>query len=44
MKTVNETFTDAEHERLAAVKGARTWRDAILEEFGVEVETEAARP
>lgn len=41
MKTVNETFTDDEHDRLATVKGDRTWREAILEEFGV-TETEVA--
>jgi hypothetical protein len=35
VKTIRETFTDAEHARLAEVKGDRTWREAILEEFGV---------
>ena len=44
MKTVNETFTDAEHEQLVAVKGARTWRDAILEQFNVQRETEMRTP
>lgn len=32
---LNETFSDTEHERLTTVKGDRTWREAILEEFGV---------
>ena len=35
MKTIYETFEDAEHEALTEVKGDRTWREAILEEFGV---------
>lgn len=33
MKTINETFTDDELEQLKAVKGDRTWREAILDEF-----------
>lgn len=33
---LNETFTDDEHDALSDVKGDRTWRLAILEEFGVE--------
>jgi len=36
MKNINETFTDNEIEALRDVKGARTWREAILEEFGIE--------
>jgi hypothetical protein len=36
MKNINETFTDDELERLKAVKDDRTWREAILQEFGVE--------
>jgi hypothetical protein len=35
MKTINETFTDSEMDELRAVKGERTWREAILEEFDV---------
>lgn len=41
---INEAFTAEEMHALRSVKGARTWREAILEEFGVEIETEAARP
>lgn len=44
MKRVNEIFTDEEHAALSTVKGARTWREAILSEFGVEPEAEVARP
>jgi len=36
MRRVNAMFTDAEHEGLRSAKGDRTWREAILEEFGVE--------
>lgn len=36
MKTLNQTFEDDEFKRLEAVKGSRSWRRAILEEFGVE--------
>lgn len=36
MKNINETFTDAEMERLQDVKGDRTWREAVLQEFGVD--------
>lgn len=36
MKRVYETFTDDEHEQLLEIKGNRTWREAILEEFGVD--------
>lgn len=35
MKTINETFTDDELKRLKEIKGDRTWREAILDEFGV---------
>lgn len=38
MKQLNETFTDAEFEQLKDAKGGRTWRDAILAEFGVSDE------
>lgn len=44
MKTVNETFTDAEYEQFVAVKGARTWRDTILEGFDVQREAEVRAP
>jgi hypothetical protein len=36
MKTLNETFNQDEFEKLVDVKGERSWREAILEEFGVE--------
>jgi len=36
MKTLNETFNQEEFEKLLDVKGERSWREAILEEFGVE--------
>lgn len=39
MKQINETFTESEHEALSDVKGSRTWRAAILEEFGVTEDT-----
>ena len=35
MKNINETFTDDEIEAMRDVKGDRTWREAILDEFGV---------
>ena len=35
MKNINETFTDDELARLKEIKGDRTWREAILDEFGV---------
>jgi len=35
MKTINETFTEGEMDALREVKGDRTWREAILDEFGV---------
>ena len=35
MKNINETFTDDEIEAMREVKGDRTWREAILDEFGV---------
>lgn len=38
MKQLNETFEDSEHAKLATIKGDRTWREAILEEFGVETD------
>jgi hypothetical protein len=36
VKRINETFTDSEHSALSEAKGERTWREAILEEFGVQ--------
>ena len=36
MRTINETFTDDEIEAMRDVKGDRTWREAILQEFGVK--------
>lgn len=36
MKTINETFTEDEIDALQDVKGNRTWREAILQEFGVD--------
>jgi hypothetical protein len=38
VKHLSETFTDSEHEELSQVKGDRSWREAILEEFGVDKE------
>ena len=35
MKNINETFTDDEIDAMREVKGDRTWREAILDEFGV---------
>ena len=35
MKQLNETFDDDDFQALTEVKGDRTWREAILEEFGV---------
>jgi len=31
MRTINETFTEEEFQKLQAVKGEKTWRDLILE-------------
>jgi len=36
MRSLSERFTDDEFEQLKDEKGDRSWRDAILEEFGVE--------
>lgn len=37
MKSINPTFTEKEHYQLKEIKGEnRTWREAMLEEFGVE--------
>lgn len=30
MKTINETFTDEEHERLIEEKGELSWHDFIM--------------
>lgn len=35
MKHLRETFTDDEFKALKDVKGDRSWREAILDEFGV---------
>jgi hypothetical protein len=35
MRQLNTTFEDETFEALAQVKGERTWREAIREEFGV---------
>lgn len=35
MRGISESFTDGEFEQLKDVKGDRSWREAILEEFGV---------
>lgn len=35
MQHLNVAFDDDDAEALEAVKGDRTWREAILEEFGV---------
>lgn len=35
MKHINEAFTEEELNQLKDVKGGRTWREAILDEFGV---------
>jgi hypothetical protein len=36
VKHLNIPVTDDEHNALADVKGDRTWRAALIEEFGVE--------
>jgi hypothetical protein len=38
VRTVNATFDETEHQKLTEIKGDRTWPEAILEEFGVEVD------
>ncbi len=38
MKRINEAFTDDEFQQLKDEKAGRTWRAAILEEFGVDAE------
>jgi len=40
VKCINETFTEDEHRALFEKKGDRTWREAILEEFEVNVNDE----
>jgi len=37
MKNVNVTLTDEEHATLDDVKGDRTWREALLQEFDADV-------
>ena len=34
-KSINQTFDDDEFQKLADVKGWRTWKTAIKEEFGI---------
>jgi len=36
MRQLNQTFTESEFDDLQEVKGDRTWREAILEEFSVD--------
>jgi hypothetical protein len=36
VKRINEIFTDEEHSSLSEVKGDRTWREAILQEFDID--------
>jgi len=36
MKTINEKFTEEEYEKLKEIKADETWREAILNNFGVE--------
>jgi len=38
MKQLNETFEDDDFRELERVKEDRTWREAILQEFGVQEE------
>lgn len=40
MKNINEKFTDEEFEQLQEVKGNRSWRKAILQEFQVKTKNE----
>jgi len=40
MKNLNEKFTDEEFEELQKIKGDRSWREAILDEFEVEEDEE----
>lgn len=36
VKWLNEAFNEENYEELQDVKGDRSWREAILEEFGVK--------
>jgi hypothetical protein len=38
MKQVRIRMTDDEHQRLTEQKDGRTWREALFEEFGVEMD------
>jgi len=38
MRSINPTFTEDEFQALKEAKQDRTWREAVLNEFGVEVE------
>lgn len=40
VKKLNVPFDGATYEKLSAVKGDRTWEEAIIEEFGVADQTE----
>lgn len=40
VKTLNIPLAVEDHEQLAAVKGDRTWQEAMLEEFGVREVTD----
>lgn len=41
VKHINFAVTEAHHEQLVAIKGSRSWEEAIIEEFGVaDPETE----
>lgn len=34
-RQINVTLSEGQYERLKEVKAGRSWRDALLEEFGV---------
>lgn len=38
VKQINVALSKGQYERLEAQKGDRTWREAMLEEFGVQQE------
>jgi len=38
MRTLNVTFNDDDFEELQSIKGQRTWREAILQEFKVNLD------
>jgi len=41
MKKINVTFTEEEYQELTQNKGNRTWRESIMEEFGIGEATAA---